>query len=65
MCTERKFAAYAIGPELEARAGAVVAVDELVDRQRGRVTAAQATKLSEALAIEGSETETRERNPRR
>ena len=48
--TERTLAAHAIALEPEARADAVVAVYELLDRERSPATAARVTKLIEALA---------------
>lgn len=64
MSTERTLAAHRIALEPEARADAVVAVYELLDRERAPATAARVTKLIEALASGGSEPEARgqERN---
>lgn len=48
--TERTLAAHAIALKPESRADAVVAVYELLDRERAPATAARVTKLIEALA---------------
>ena len=62
MCTERTLATHVIALEPEARADAVFAIYELLDRERASATAARVTKLIELLARGAHEPEAQNRD---